>query len=150
MARIIIETSNEEIIAQAEVWAKYGRAKVTIDPGDGQHPIITDTDIRDAVLGVLPYFSVKSQWAAVYRVLVDYYGFPKEMKAFCDRIGLLIKGRNVEFPCDYQSLQKAMSANGILRKPYDVWKSYQPRPDEKFFARQKRIAELLLKALREV
>ena len=73
---------------------------------------------------VMPFFSVRSQWVAVYRILVDYYGFPEEVAAFCNRISKLIRGTEVYFTIDYQSVQKPLAANGILQKPYSQWQVF--------------------------
>ena len=95
----------------------------------------------------MPFFSVRSQWVAVYRILVDYYGFPEEVAAFCNRISKLIRGTEVYFTIDYQSVQKPLAANRILQKPYIQWKVFCAKKGDRVFSRQKMIAERLLKAL---
>ena len=95
----------------------------------------------------MPFFSVRSQWVAVYRILVDYYGFPKEVAAFCSRISKMMRGTEVYFTIDYQSVQKPLAANGILQKPYIQWKVFSAKKGDRVFSRQKMIAERLLKAL---
>ena len=94
-----------------------------------------------------PFFSVKSQWVAIYRILVDYYGFPEEVAAFCSRISKMMRGTEAYFTIDYQSVQKPVAANGILQKPYIQWKVFSAKKGDRVFSRQKMIAERLLKAL---
>ena len=110
--------------------------------------LLSDDEIKEAILSVIPYFSVKSQWVAVYRVLVDYYGFPDEITAFCERICQSMRGTHITFTIDYQCIQKPLAANGILQKPYSQWKVYCAKKGDRVFTRQKMIAERLLKALR--
>ena len=49
------------------------------DKTQQEHRLLSDDEIREAILSVMPFFSVRSQWVAVYRILVDYYGFPEEV-----------------------------------------------------------------------
>ncbi len=108
------------------------------DETQQEHWLLSDDEIREAILSVMPFFSVKSQWVAIYRILVDYYGFPEEVAAFCSRISKMI---------DYQSVQKPLAANRILQKPYIQWKVFCAKKGDRVFSRQKMIAERLLKAL---
>ena len=62
------------------------------DKTQQEHRLLSDDEIREAILSVMPFFSVRSQWVAVYRILVDYYGFPEEVTAFCNRISKLMRG----------------------------------------------------------
>lgn len=143
--RIIIDTECEDVIEQAKVWAKYGRAHVEFDMN--RICIRSDEEIKDAIMRVLQFFSVKSQWVAVYRVLVDYYDFPKEKMSFCKRVRKMMRGACSKFPCDYQSIQKALASNSILCKPYSDWVVYSVKAGERFFPRQKMIADKLLEQL---
>ena len=43
------------------------------DETQQEHRLLSDDEIREAILSVMPFFSVRSQWVAVYRILVDYY-----------------------------------------------------------------------------
>jgi hypothetical protein len=67
-----------------------------------EHWLLSDDEIKEAILSVMPFFSVRSQWVAVYRILVDYYGFPEEVAAFCSRISKLMRGAEIYFTIDYQ------------------------------------------------
>ena len=43
------------------------------DETQQEHWLLSDDEIREAILSVMPFFSVRSQWVAIYRILVDYY-----------------------------------------------------------------------------
>ena len=91
--------------------------------------------------------SVKSQWVAIYRVLVDFYGWPGELTAFCQRVEQLPFSHALDYPCDYQAVQKAK--NGILAKHYKHWESFSLTDKvNTCFSRQKLIADRLLTFLR--
>jgi hypothetical protein len=109
--------------------------------------LLSDDEIKEAILSVMPFFSVRAQWVAVYRVLVDYCGFPQEVAAFCSRISKLMQGTEIFFSIDYQLVQKPLAANGILQKPYSQWKAFCAKKGDRFFRRQKLIADKLLNAL---
>ena len=110
------------------------------DETQQEHRLLSDDEIREAILSVMPFFSVRSQWVAVYRILVD-------VAAFCSRISKMMRGTEVYFTIDYQSVQKPLAANGILQKPYSQWQVFRAKKGDRVFSRQKMIAERLLKAL---
>ena len=58
-----------------------------------------------------------------------------------------MRGTEVYFTIDYQSVQKPLAANRILQKPYIQWKVFCAKKGDRVFSRQKMIAERLLKAL---
>lgn len=145
--RIIIETECEDVVAQIEVWAKYGRARVEID--SSPHRVVGDAEIADAIKTLLHEFTTITQWVAIYRILVDYHGFPQPFSYFCKRINRLMPNFKSRFACDYQAIQKGIG-NGILKKPYAEWKVYQPKKNDKVFPRQKRTAERFMQLLEKV
>ena len=49
------------------------------DETQQEHWLLSDEEIKEAILSVMPFFSARSQWVAIYRILVDYYGFPEEV-----------------------------------------------------------------------
>ena len=110
------------------------------DETQQEHWLLSDDEIKEAILSVMPFFSVKSQWVAIYRILVDYYGFPEEVAAFCSRISKMMRGTEVYFTIDYQSVQKPLAANRILQKPYIQWKVFCAKKGDRVFSRQKMIA----------
>jgi hypothetical protein len=59
----------------------------------------------------------------------------------------MMRGTEVYFTIDYQSVQKPLAANGILQKPYSQWQVFRAKKGDRVFSRQKMIAERLLKAL---
>ena len=130
---------------------EMGQAIVIDESATGQtHRYWSDREIRDAIKQVLSLFSVKSQWVAVYRVLVDYYGFPAELTSFYKRMKMIMKGVNCKFPCTYQSIQKTLASKSILQKSYTDWTVYVVKDGERFFPRQKKIADKLLELLNEM
>lgn len=112
------------------------------------HRLPSDDEFRSAIRQMLPSFTVGTQWVAVYRILVDCYGFPKAYDAFCDKIGKLMKDVKLPFPCNYQCIQKPLAQYAILQKPYSDWEVYAVKNGERFFARQKMIADKLFEVLR--
>ena len=118
------------------------------DHSKQEYWLLSDDEIKAAILELMSFFSVKTQWVAVYRILVDYCGFPAEVAAFCERITKLMRGTKLCFHIDYQSIQKPLAAKSILQKPYRQWKMYNAKTADRFFARQMVTAERLLIALR--
>lgn len=115
--------------------------------GELSHSMKSDEEIVLAIKSLMVYFSVKAQWVAIYRVLVDYYGFPTELTSFCNRIKSLMKGVSCEYPCNYQSIQKPLASCAILQKHYSKWQEYMAKKDDRVFPRQKKIADKLLELL---
>ena len=115
--------------------------------GELGHAMKSDEEIARAIKSVMVYFSVKAQWVAIYRVLVDYYGFPAELTSFCKRIKLIMKGDSCKYPCDYQSIQKPLASCAILQKHYSKWQEYKIKKGDRVFPRQKKIADKLLELL---
>ena len=114
------------------------------------HRKLSDEEYREAVRQVSVSFTVGTQWVAVYRVLVDFYGFPSEMTLFCDRINELMKEVSLEYPCNYQSIQKPLASKAILQKHYSKWREYDVKKCDRVFPRQKKIADKLLKVLQSM
>ena len=111
------------------------------------HRKLSDNEYREAIRQVSCSFTVGSQWVAVYRILVDFYGYPSDMAAFCSKIEILMKGVNLTFPCDYQSIQKPLASCAILQKHYSKWQEYIAKKGDRVFPRQKMIADRLLEQL---
>ncbi|MBQ3945535.1 MAG: hypothetical protein II670_08015, partial [Alphaproteobacteria bacterium] len=51
----------------------------------------SDDEVAKAVIEVVGLFGVSTQWAAVYRVLVDFCGWDSDFSRFCHRMNLLLK-----------------------------------------------------------
>ena len=127
---------------------RCGMAFVIVDETTKKlHRKLSDKEYRDAITLLVYSFTVGRQWAAVYRILVDLYGFPSGITAFCDRINVLMKGVAMPFPCNYQSIQKPLASHAILRKHYSKWQTYEAKGDDKVFPRQKKTADRLLELL---
>ena len=113
------------------------------------HRLLSDDEYITAIRKVLSSFTVGTQWVAVYRILVDFYGFPVAYDAFCAKIGKRMNVVNLTFPCDYQAIQKPLASYAILQKHYDQWKVFVAKKNDRFFPRQKRIADMLFELLQE-
>ena len=107
----------------------------------------SDDEVAQAVINVVGYFGVKTQWTAVYRVLVDFCGWESDIARFSQRMSTLLKDVNLDYPCSYQSIQKPLAENVILRKNYREWKEYRIPKGDRVFGRQFHVAKELLKLL---
>jgi hypothetical protein len=107
----------------------------------------SDDEVAKAVIVAAGFFGVGSQWTAVYRVLVDFCGWESDIAAFCHRMNTLLYNMTLQYPCNYQAIQKPLSANRILRKDFQEWKKYKVPEGDRVFQRQMFIAEKLLKLL---
>ena len=107
----------------------------------------SDDEVAKAVIVAAGFFGVGSQWTAVYRVLVDFCGWESDIAAFCHRMNTLLYNVTLQYPCNYQAIQKPLSANRILRKDFQEWKKYKVPEGDRVFPRQMFIAENLLKLL---
>ena len=106
-----------------------------------------DDEVAQAVIIVVDYFGVCTQWTAVYRVLVDFCGWENDIAKFSQRMNTLLKDVRLTHRCTYQSIQKPLSSSSILRKNYQEWKKYRAPKGDRVFPRQMFIAENLLKLL---
>ena len=107
----------------------------------------SDDEVAKAVIEVVGSFGVCTQWTAVYRVLVDFCGWDDDIAKFSKRMNRLLKDVRISHKCTYQSIQKPLAQNSILRKNYQEWKKYRAPLGDRVFARQLIIAEKLLKSL---
>ena len=107
----------------------------------------SDDEVAKAVIVAAGFFGVGSQWTAIYRVLVDFCGWESDIAAFCHRMNTLLYNVTLQYPCNYQAIQKPLSANRILRKDFQEWKKYKVPEGDRVFPRQMFIAEKLLKLL---
>ena len=107
----------------------------------------SDDEVAKAVIVAAGFFGVGSQWTAIYRVLVDFCGWESDIAAFCHRMNTLLYNMTLQYPCNYQAIQKPLSANRILRKDFQEWKKYKVPEGDRVFPRQMFIAEKLLKLL---
>lgn len=107
----------------------------------------SEDEVAKAVIALASFFGVGSQWTAVYRVLVDFCGWESDIAAFCHRMDTLLYNVTLQYPCNYQAIQKPLSANRILRKDFQEWKKYKVPEGDRVFPRQMLIAEKLLKLL---
>lgn len=107
----------------------------------------SDDEVARAVIDVAGSFGVCTQWTAVYRVLVDFCGWESDVMKFTSRMNALIEDVLVSHPCTYQSVQKPLAQNSILRKDFQEWKKYKVPYGDRVFSRQMIIAKKLLKRL---
>lgn len=59
----------------------------------------------------------------------------------------LMKGVDLSYPCNYQSIQKTLSSRAIFQKNYSQWKEQFPLKRDKTFQRQMKVADSLLRFL---
>lgn len=147
--RVILEKGDKpEVKAVVYGLQKCGLDFVIVEEESKQlHRLLCDDELRTTICKVMPSFTVGTQWVAVYRILVDFCGFPEAYDAFCIRIEKLTKGMKLSFPCDYQAIQKPLAAHAILQKHYSQWKVYIAKKDDRTFPRQKKIADFLFEML---
>lgn len=107
----------------------------------------SDDEVAKAVVDVAGSFGVCTQWTAVYRVLVDYCGWDSDIAKFSKRMDKLLKDVHLSHRCTYQSIQKPLAQNSILRKNFQEWKKYRVAQGDRVFPKQMFIAEKLLKRL---
>ena len=107
----------------------------------------SDDEVAKAVIVAAGFFGVGSQWTAIYRVLVDFCGWESDIAAFYHRMNTLLNNVAMHHPCNYQAIQKTLSANLILRKNFLEWRKYKVPEGDRVFQRQMFIAEKLLKLL---
>jgi len=107
----------------------------------------SDDEVAEAVIDVVGSFGVCTQWTAVYRVLVDFCGWDSDIAKFSKRMSRLLKDVRMSHKCTYQSIQKPLAQNSILRKDFQEWKKYRAPQGDRVFSRQMTIAEKLLKRL---
>ena len=68
-------------VSGAEVNVDRAVVPTEKEPSEGK----SEEEIARGIEALMPLFTVKSQWVAIYRVLVDFYGWPGELTAFCQR-----------------------------------------------------------------
>ena len=107
----------------------------------------SDDEVAEAVIDVVGSFGVCTQWTAVYRVLVDFCGWDSDIAKFSKRMNKLLENVRMSRKCTYQSIQKPLAQNSILRKNFQEWKKYRIPDGDRVFSRQMTIAEKLLKRL---
>ena len=147
--KILLEKGDsEEIVRMAEALLANGLVsaieRVTYQCVKVQK---SDDEVAKAVIDVVGSFGVCTQWTAVYRVLVDFCGWDVDVAKFTKRMNTLLKGVRLSRKCTYQSIQKPLAQNSILRKNYQEWKKYRAPKGDRVFPRQMFIAEKLLKLL---
>ena len=147
--KILLEKGDsEEIVRMAEALLANGLVSA-IERVSHQCVKVqkSDDEVAKAVIDVVGSFGVCTQWTAVYRVLVDFCGWDVDVAKFTKRMNNLLKGVRLSRKCTYQSIQKPLAQNSILRKNYQEWKKYRAPKGDRVFPRQMFIAEKLLKLL---
>lgn len=148
METISIKTENQKVIELIKVLATFEHTIVVFDDGKEQVCHKSDAEIAEAIELLLKDFAVKTQWVAIYRILVDYYGFPKPFYEFCNRIQKMMPRCHSKYACTYQAIQKGIGYE-ILAKPYENWKEHKPKDADKSFRRQLHTAKRFLELLGE-
>ena len=145
---VFFKTKDPTAIRLMMSMVEQGRASVVRNEAGKQACRMSDDEIVKGIKMALEKFSVKTQWVAVYRILVDYYGFPSGYLDFYERIQKMMPDCRSKYACTYQAIQKGMLSSGVLMKPYTEWKAYIPKNDGKAFLRQLRMAECFLELLK--
>ena len=119
--------------------------KILLEKGDSEKKV----KMAEALLanGLVCAIERVAYRTAVYRVLVDFCGWEKDITKFTLRMNTLLKDVHLKHPCTYQAIQKPLSSNSILRKNYEEWQVYDASRNNRVFPRQMFIAEKLLKLL---
>ena len=146
---VFFKTNDSQTIELLMVLVAQGRASI-VDEKDGIQVQVcrkSDAGIVEAIKRVVKDFVAKAQWVAIYRVLVDYHDFPSGYKDFYERITEMMPHYASSHPCDEQAIQKGMLSSAILAKPYEKWKEYKPKKNERAFIRHKRTADRFLELL---
>lgn len=99
---------------------------------------VGDTKVFEALGALLeatdeqgrPIFTEKGQWYAVYRVLSEQMGYPKEMRDFCNAM----TGMGMDKVCpaiSYESIKKIPQNVHLPSSKVTLWSTYLARADEK-------------------
>lgn len=147
--KIILEKGDSEgqiKMAEALLANKMVSAIETVNY-QSQKVYKSDDEVAKAVVEVVGFFGVSTQWTAVYRVLVDFCGWESDIVKFYNRMNTLLKDVRLKHQCTYQSIQKPLSSTSILRKNFQEWKKYKAPQGDRVFQRQLFIAQKLLKLL---
>ena len=86
-------------------------------------------------------FTMKSQWIAVYRILVDFLGFEDEYRDFCRRINKMGK---YPIPCSENAVKRI---DGIFAKPFKTWSKKLYKGRGCVYDRQYEVAKWLIEHL---
>ena len=140
--KVLVEIIKPEAMEWLELMGKQGLVRLLDDKSSEPK---SDDEIVQAIERVRPMFSVNTQWVAVYRVLVDYYGFPRTCTAFCKRIKRMMP----QASCNYQTIQKGIISVGILASPYEEWERRSEEYTAVSFQRQLNVARAFLRELGE-
>ena len=113
----------------------------------------SEEEIKDAILALLEatdedghrIFSEKGQWYGVYKVLSECYGYPNNIREFCD----IMKNwgmDGVSPACAYNSVRKIPSDVPKSTTKVALWNNYKDKADEKF-KKQISVANKLMEML---
>ena len=142
--KVLVEIIKPEAMEWLELMGKQGLVRLLDDKSSEPK---SDDEIAEAVEQMLGEFAVKAQWVAIYRVLVDFYGFPSGYRDFSKRIGRMMPRYGGRLACDEQTIQKGIMAHPVLTKHYEKWLAYEPKDGERSVARQKHTAMRFLRLL---
>lgn len=116
---------------------------------------VDDAQLKEVIQDILSsgLISVLTQFIGIYRILVDYFDFPKAYTDFChriERLGLLYNGKPIEYKSLYQAIQKGIVEPNVLSKPYSEWQQYGQSADGDAykFTRAKQVADKFVEVLK--
>lgn len=138
----------EEVMAEPSAPASEPPAPVTEEP----EPLSEDERIARAIIYVMELrtprgaylFTSKSQWVSIYRILVDYHGFPDGYTEFLHRIEAMHTDFRV--PCTYDALADIC---GVFARRFSQWDVKDYDSDRTaYFHTKREIAVALKEALK--
>lgn len=134
--REALERASAQI--EARVNARLGIPELSVD----------DDTITAAIVQVMSAdcFNSSRDWAAIYRILADFCGYPKVYSDFKSWIDTLYFGNaELKYPLnDVQSVQKGLSSD--WPQSYKKWQTHTTT--DKTFLHRKAVAELFLRCLK--
>ena len=130
---------NAPVTFNAPMFDIHDNTNVYINAGpDGQAAGGGGKEVIDAIDALLeatdaegrPVFTEKGQWYAVYRVLSEQMGYPKEMRDFCN--AMIDLGMDKVCPAiSYESIKKIPQNVHLPSSKAALWGTYLARADEK-------------------
>ena len=139
----------------SEEWNRMDTTDIEADPFENDTLTPTamnyppDEVCLRAFKQMMVYFSVGSQWAAIYRVMSECYGKSENIAEFCRWVNDILGDEKMDYPCSYDTIRKILSSNNLLSEPYRRWFKHNDALNEKSFLRQRMIAQNLVNFLTE-
>lgn len=131
--------------AEEAVVAEEKEAPLTIETEDERHARCIRTLFGMRGAKGRPLITFSSQWTAIYRILVDYHGYPTEYVGFHRRMQRLGVD-TLTPPCTYEALK---DIDGLFARPFEQWKPQSYPGQTAVFERNYQVASILKGLLEE-